>query len=189
MTTPIYPIVNLKPGELAQKQFIKRLLSLDPDYLQLRIKGGSEDDFLRNSELIFNCKESAGAGTVFVINDMADIADRCGARVLHVGQEDMKLLDKHKYPFLRFGLSTHSLSDIEKANELDLEYIGFGPVFASSTKSGHACEVFDLCNEAIRISRHHVVFIGGINKSNMSLLPNGRGIYYAVISAVSEFIE
>ncbi len=62
------------------------------------------------------------------------------------------------------GLSVEDLSQIPRANSLDVDYIGVSPVFATPTKTDTA-EPFGLSglSRAVRLSVHPVVAIGGVN--------------------------
>src|SRR5690606_38328199 len=83
---------------------------------------------------------------VLVIDDRADLALVAradappGLRVgLHVGQDDLpaRLARELVGPDVLLGLSTHDLAQVEAARELPVDYIGFGPLFATTTKARH----------------------------------------------------
>src|SRR5690606_7746501 len=59
--------------------------------LQLRLKDADDDDILRAAEaLIPLCHEHEAA---FILNDRADLAARCGADGVHIGQDDGPVAD------------------------------------------------------------------------------------------------
>ena len=87
-----------------------------------------------------------------------------------MGQEDLKkysisatreIVGKDKI----IGVSTHSLDQLDKANNDDVDYIAYGPVFATKAKDYFlgAGEI----KEAVAIAKKPLVFIGGINLSNL----------------------
>ncbi|MBA3051667.1 thiamine phosphate synthase, partial [bacterium] len=82
------------------------------------------------------------------------------------------------------GLSTHSLEQVEKANCLDVDYIGFGPIFPTLTKD-YSIGTKDI-PKALEISNKPVVFIGGINISNAEAILEMGAKNIAVIRAVAE---
>ena len=188
---PVYPIIDLAGDLQPDAVFLDRVLrALRPAFLQLRMKEGSDAAFVGSALLIRDRIRALGAGTRLVINDRADIAVRCGAPIVHVGEIDMSPgAVRRRYPDLRIGFSTHSLEDIEKANGLDLAYIGFGPVFDTATKRTGRPTVLSLAAEALRLSRHPVVFIGGITPDNIGLLPGSERAQAAVIGALPEFVN
>ena len=187
----VYPIIDLAGDRPADTVFVDSVLRvLRPRYIQLRMKEGSDAAVVANALLIRDRIRRAFMGTQLVINDRPDIAVRCGAPVVHVGDTDMTPdAVRRRYPDLRIGLSTHSLEDIETANRYDLAYIGFGPVFETLTKRTGRPTVFALAAEALRISRHPVVLIGGITPGNIDTLPQTDRAQAAVIGALSDLIR
>lgn len=188
---PLYPIIDVTGDRPVDDVLVDRVFRLlRPGYLQMRMKEGSDAAMAANAVAIRDRIRSGGLGTRLVINDRPDIAARCGASLVHLGDaDDDPAAVKRRYPDLRVGWSTHSLEDIEKANALDLAYIGFGPVFETATKRMERPTVLDLAAEALRISRHPVVFIGGITPANIALLPASDRAQAAVIGALDAFIE
>lgn len=75
--------------------------------------------------------------TRVIVNDRIDIASGCNAWGAHVGQEDLPL--DIARGILRgnqvLGVSTHDLSQIQRAVQGPADYIGCGPTFPSQTKS------------------------------------------------------
>jgi thiamine-phosphate pyrophosphorylase len=139
------------------------------DILQMREKTLPKQDKLTlGKKLSTLCKVNT---IVFIVNDDPDIAKAVDADGVHLGQED---LEKNPVERVReilgpnkiIGVSTHSLAQIEKANKLNIDYIGFGPIFTTKTKS-YSIGTKDI-NQALRVSRSPVVCIGGINTSNIS---------------------
>jgi thiamine-phosphate pyrophosphorylase len=123
------------------------------------------------------------------VNDSVEAAILSGADGVHLGQSDDVLYGlKRKRDGFTVGYSTHTLSEVVKANDLPVDYIGFGPVFKTGTKIQKYGEVFDIVNEAVKLSNHSVVFIGGINKRNIESLPCGDKIFYAMVSGLDEII-
>ncbi len=188
---PLYPIIDIAGDRPFDAAFVDRVIRvLRPSFLQLRMKEGSDDLFVANALFIRDRIRAVNTGTRLVINDRPDIAARCGAPLVHVGDTDMTPdTVRRRYPDLRVGLSTHSLEDIEKANGQDLAYIGFGPVFDTATKRTGRPTVLSVVAEALRLSRHPVVFIGGITPDNIGLLPASERAQAAVIGAVAEFVS
>lgn len=123
-----------------------------------------------------------------IINDRLDIALAVDADGLHIGQSDLpwqvarQLLGPDKI----LGLSVETQQQAEDANNLDIDYIGVSPVFATPTKTD-TFQPFGLegLKEACHISKFPAVAIGGINALNAaSIIEHGaQGI--AVVSAIS----
>lgn len=77
-----------------------------------------------------------GTGTLFCINDRADIAVACGADALHLGQEDMAIEDARKIvgDDIIIGLSSQTIEQAQEALSKNPDYIAFGPIFETSTR-------------------------------------------------------
>lgn len=123
-----------------------------------------------------------------IINNRADIALAVDADGLHIGQSDLpwqvarQLLGPDKI----IGLSVETLQQARAANELDIDYIGISPVFATPTKTDTAPPFgLDGVKAVCTVSRHPTVAIGGINSTNAAqIIANGaNGV--AVVSAIS----
>ncbi|AVQ29019.1 MULTISPECIES: thiamine phosphate synthase [Fusobacterium] len=74
---------------------------------------------------------------LFIVNDDVAIAMLVDADGVHVGQEDMKPADVRKLLGENkiIGLSTHSEEQGMAAyNDIDVDYIGVGPIFPTTTK-------------------------------------------------------
>lgn len=182
---PVYPILGGVPEDPDDILQILR-----PSFLQLRMKEATDEDVVSAAISLRDLIGRSGIGTRLVVNDRPDIAARCGAPVVHVGDEDMPPPQvRHRYPDLAVGWSAHTLDDIERANGYDLIYVAFGPVFPSGTKVTGRASVLALASEALRLSCHPVVFIGGITPGNIEQLPFRHDTQAAVIGAVPDFVE
>jgi thiamine-phosphate pyrophosphorylase len=126
----------------------------------------------------------------FIVNDRLDLALAIKADGVHVGQDDLPVDAVRTIAGKEFilGLSTHNLGQVRKANEEKLaDYIGFGPVFPTTTKENPdpVTGVEALC-EAVRISELPVVAIGGINEKNIDEVLKCRPAGVAVVRAAFE---
>jgi thiamine-phosphate pyrophosphorylase len=123
-----------------------------------------------------------------IINDRLDVALAVGAEGIHVGQEDMpyEIARKWMGPKAIIGLSVEEWEDVERAEGLDVDYLGVSPVFATPTKTDTKGPWGMEGLSRIRVfSRHPLVAIGGLNASNAeaAVLAGADGV--AVVSAIS----
>lgn len=109
-------------------------------------------------------------GATFIVNDFVDIALLVDADGVHVGQEDLpveavrRLLGPNKI----IGLSTHSATQAEKAQEVGADYIGVGPIFATQTKEDVCAAVgLEYLEYALANVSLPLVAIGGIKQHNI----------------------
>jgi thiamine-phosphate pyrophosphorylase len=108
--------------------------------------------------------------TKLVINDRPDIAMLVEADYLHLGQEDIlpeeaRFITNNKIPI---GLSTHNLIQLKQALKHNPAYVGFGPIFPTTTKEKPDPVVgTEMLKKALKIATIPVVAIGGIFPENI----------------------
>ena len=141
------------------------------DIIQMREKNLSYDRQKQlGKKLSTLCKSSS---IVFIANDDPGLAKEINADGVHLGQEDIQQWPIAKVteilgPGKIIGLSTHSLKEVKEANSLDINYIAFGPIFATKTKS-YCIGTKDIA-KALKLSKFPVVCIGGITETNIETI-------------------
>lgn len=158
--------------------------------VQLREKDCSMRDFVAlGRELVALLRP---LGVPLIINDRVDVALACDADGVHIGQSDMPFDIARRLlgPDRIIGLSVESMDDIVAANALDVDYVGVSPVFATSTKTDTARPFgLDGLREAVRLSVHPTVAIGGMNARTaadvMACGTDGIAVVSAIVSAES----
>ena len=155
------------------------------DTIQFRQKTGETIQMIRVAEQIQAlCKR---AGVTFIINDRVDVAIASRADGVHLGQDDFPIALARK--LLGEGaVIGGSAGNMEEARKCFLEgadYIGFGPVFPTSSKENAGpVSGLDLLKQVVEEIPLPIIAIGGINKDNTPLVRE-TGVYgIAVISAV-----
>ena len=115
------------------------------------------------------------------------VAIAVGDEVVHVGQSDMP------YAAARcllgddtvIGLSIDTTEQLLEAEQLDMDYLGIGPIFSTSTKADTSpewgCEGLRKLRSQ---SRHLLVAIGGVNQSNAADVMRAGADGVAVVSAI-----
>ena len=152
--------------------------------VQLREKELNEEAFLKEAfELHDLCKKY---NVPFFINDNVDIAIRCHAEGIHVGQDDMAAAQVRQRvgEGVMIGVSAHTVQEALDAVAHGADYLGVGAVFATHTKTDVSemprQTLLDICN-AVDVP---VVAIGGIHKENILQL-KGTGVDgVALVSAI-----
>ena len=153
--------------------------------VQLRAKGSETRGFL---ELATRMASALKRRSVpLIINDRVDIAMACGADGVHLGQDDMpldaarKLLGEVKI----IGVSVNTLKEAREAERLGADYVGLGPIYATTTKD---TDLPVLGPEGIRRMREKIdipiVAIGGINAGNAAAVMKAGAAGVAVVSAI-----
>ena len=122
-----------------------------------------------------------------IINDRIDVALAVGADGVHIGQADMpyavarKLMGK----LAIIGLSVETWEDVERAQDLDVDYLGVSPVFETPTKTDtKGSWGLEGLSKIKAYSRHPLVAIGGLNASNAADAVRAGADCIAVVSAI-----
>jgi thiamine-phosphate pyrophosphorylase len=130
---------------------------------------------------------AAGFGVRIIINDRCDLALLSGAAGVHLGQHDLPAAAARRILGRRalLGVSTHSPAQVRQANLMPVQYIGFGPIFATSSKPNHAPVVgLEALRQACRQSTMPVVAIGGIGPGQIREVLEAGAASVAVISSL-----
>lgn len=158
------------------------------DCVQLRGKNMADDRlFGLASGLVGICREH---DVLSIINDRVDIAVVAEADGVHLGQNDLPLAQARKLqrrPMV-FGVSTHSMEQLEAAIALYPGYVALGPAFPTATKAHEPCVGPKYIRAAIeRLAGQGVphVAIGGITLENLDEVLSWGVRAVAVCAAVT----
>ena len=127
------------------------------------------------------------AGIPLIINDRVDIALAAKADGVHIGQTDMPYEHARSLmgPKAVIGLSVETWEDVEKAQDLDVDYLGVSPVFSTPTKTDTKTPWGLGGLEKIKdYSCHPLVAIGGLDTSNAEKVIKAGADAIAVVSAI-----
>jgi thiamine-phosphate pyrophosphorylase len=154
------------------------------EIIQIRHKSHwTRADFHQAEAVKEQCKST---GTPLIINDRADMAALLESG-LHVGQDDLAPLDCRRVIGERttLGFSTHNACQLQSADHEPIDYVAFGPVFA--TQSKHRPDPL-VGLEALRatraLSHKPLVAIGGITQENAQQVFEAGADSVAVIAGL-----
>jgi thiamine-phosphate pyrophosphorylase len=153
--------------------------------IQLRMKTPDTGKFYEVAAVL--CPLVQKGGGVFIVNDRCDVAMAVGADGVHLGQEDLPLRDARTIlgPGVLIGISTHNLSQALEAEAGGADYIGFGPIFPTTSKENPDPVVGVPGLREVRAKvRVPIVAIGGINAKNIREVLASGADCAAVLSAV-----
>jgi len=154
-------------SSLSVEEIVRMVLDAGVRWIQYREKELSRREIYFQAERLR--KITAEYRAAFTINDHADIALAVGADGLHLGQDDLPLKEARMIMGLKtIGISTHDLGQAKAAEAGGADYIGYGPIYATTTKekaeSPRGLEGLREVSGAIEIP---VVAIGGIKLENI----------------------
>jgi thiamine-phosphate pyrophosphorylase len=155
--------------------------------VQLRAKHATDRETLAWAAAIRELTRAHGL--LFVVNDRVDLALAAEADGVHLGQED---LPPARVPaFVRerllIGRSTHTEAEVHTACGEPVDYLGFGPIFASASKATpHAARGLTALAKIVKLAAPRpVVAIGGIGAESARRVRAAGAAGVAVISAVA----
>ena len=155
-------------------------------YVQMREKGDpmTEDELL--TEALALKALCAEYGVPFVIDDDVEIAVKCGADGVHVGQSDMACVEARRAlgSAKVVGVSAQTVEQAVQAEKDGADYLGVGAVFPTGSKDDADDVSHDTVKAICEAVNIPVIAIGGISKNNVGQLA-GLGLDgVAVISAI-----
>ena len=141
-------------------------------YVQMREKGDpmTEDELLTEAlALKALCEEY---GVPFVIDDDVELAKKCGADGVHVGQSDMACVEARKALGERkvVGVSAQTVEQAVQAEQDGADYLGVGAVFPTGSKDDADDVSHDTVKAICEAVSIPVIAIGGISKDNVGQL-------------------
>lgn len=155
--------------------------------VQLRAKLASDQTVLAWAREIRALTRACGSR--FVVNDRFDIALLAEADAVHLGQSDLPpaALPQEARRRLAVGRSTHTRAQLLAACDEDVDYVAFGPVFGTRSKSSdYAARGTSAVVAAVSIvAPRPVVVIGGIHAVHLAGLRSAGAAGFAVISALA----
>ncbi|MCB9786943.1 MAG: thiamine phosphate synthase [Deltaproteobacteria bacterium] len=165
--------------------------------LQLRLKTWNDGARLRIQREV--AAALAGSDVTLVIDDRADLAAILAAEAppgvavgLHLGQRDLPPAAARAIvgPGPLMGWSTHDEAQLARASELPVDYLGYGPVYATFSKEGADPTVgIEGLRRAVARSRLPVVAIGGLDLQTAPLAMEAGAAAVAVIAALFDGLD
>ncbi|RYG74210.1 thiamine phosphate synthase [Lentibacillus lipolyticus] len=125
---------------------------------------------------------------LFFINDDIDLAKPLEVDGIHIGQDDRPLEEvRELFPDKIIGLSVSNQTEVDNSPIQLADYLGAGPIFATSTKVDAKQSVGP---EWIRTLKYQyptmpIVGIGGIHEQNAAAVIEAGADGVAVISAIT----
>jgi len=188
----LYAITPDQASPLQLLPLIDQALAGGIDALQFRVKRAPLADPERSAsalrDLALQVKLRCDAfGVPLIINDDLELACEIGARGVHLGRDDgdpaaaRQRLGKHRW----LGVSCYNDFDRAVAVSAWADHVGFGSLFASSTKPAAVRAPLSLFARA-RSHDLHAVGIGGINRDNAAQVMEAGAQAVAVIADLFE---
>jgi thiamine-phosphate pyrophosphorylase len=176
-------ITDRKYCDLPVYDMTSAVLDAGVTFIQYREKEKTRREIYEEALRLRGLTRSFGAA--LIINDYADIALAVDADGVHLGQDDLPLGEARKIMHGKIvGISTHDLEQARDAEAGGADYIGFGPIFHTTTKDAGAPMGVD----NIRLIKQNVgvplVAIGGIRPADVGPIFEAGADAVAVATAI-----
>lgn len=176
-------ITDRKYSDLPLYDMINIVLHAGVKCIQYREKDLSRREIYANAVTLRELTRLFDA--TLIINDHADIALAVGADGVHLGQDDLPLKEARKIMGGRIvGISTHNLDQAKEAELGGADYIGFGPVFHTTTKDAGTPKGTDNIRTIKEDVSIPVVAIGGISLDNIASVVEAGADAVALATAI-----
>jgi thiamine-phosphate pyrophosphorylase len=187
---PLYPILDVGILPLENRfAFLETLcgglLEAGVRLLQYRNKTGSDRAILDDAVCLRRAMPTGRC--LLVLNDRPDLAVIAGFDGVHVGQHDLSPAAARAVvgPQRMVGVSTHNALQLRAASQAPVDYIAFGPVFATTSKLDPDPVVgLDGIRMARTLTSLPLVAIGGITPGNCRQVQDAGADSVAAISSL-----
>lgn len=171
-------------GEKTLFQQTEEAIKGGATFVQIREKNLDEQEF---EEEAIRLKKLCGKYKIpFVINDNVQLAKKIDADGVHIGQDDMNLLEARKILGEQkiIGVSAQTVEEAVLAENQGADYLGVGAVFQTGSKDDAIEVPLETLKKICKAVKIPVVAIGGITKDNVSKLKDSGICGISVISAI-----
>ena len=171
-------------GEKTLVQQTEEAIKGGATFVQIREKNLAEEKFYEEAVQLKELCEKYKIP--FVVNDNVPLAKKINADGVHIGQDDMNVLEARKILGGQkiFGVSAQTVEEAVLAEKQGADYLGVGAVFPTGSKDDAVEVPLKTLKKICSAVKIPVVAIGGISKENVSEL-KGSGICgISVISAI-----
>jgi thiamine-phosphate pyrophosphorylase len=181
----LYFVTDIRPG---LEQLLAAAVAGGVDMVQLRDKSATDAELLAAAEVFRRTCDAYGA--LFWLNDRADLALRCDADGVHVGQDDMPPEEIRRVlpPDRLVGLSTHSPAQLDAAlASSSADELSVGPVWETPTKGGRPAAGLEYVRYAASHAGERPWFaIGGIDLGNVRDVIEAGASRIVVVRAIRD---
>ena len=154
------------------------------DAIQLREKTISDSEFITLASEVRDI--TTNSDTLLIINDRVHVAREVNADGVHLGQQDMSILEARDIigDEKIIGVSTHSVIQAKQAQKDGADYIAIGPIYPTKTKDYEPSVGIKIIREILGTVNIPFIAIGAITLENIDDVLKAGASRIAVCSAI-----
>jgi thiamine-phosphate pyrophosphorylase len=181
----LYVILDSKTAGLSHIETARHVIAGGAKVIQLRDKESTFEDLLEIGKALRAL--TSESDVTLIVNDNPYLAREINADGVHIGQDDFPadIVRDVIGPDKIVGLSTHTKQQAIAAMTLPVDYIGFGPIFRTSSKVSEWKAVGTASLEWVR--KHvslPITAVGGITEDTIGDVIGAGADNIAVIRAI-----
>ncbi len=181
----LYVLISSSIATRSVKETARLVIDGGADAIQLREKAISDREFISLAGEVRDI--TTKRGSLLIINDRVHVAREINADGVHLGQQDMSVLEARDIIGNEkiIGVSTHSIMQARQAQKDGADYIAIGPIYPTKTKGYEpsiGIEVIQkISGEEVNIP---IIAIGAITLENLDEVLKAGASRVAVCSAI-----
>ena len=154
------------------------------DAIQLREKTISDSEFILLAEEVRDI--TTRKGSLLIINDRVHVAREINADGVHLGQQDMSVIEARNIigDEKIIGVSTHNVIQARQAQKDGADYIAIGPIYPTRTKDHEPSVGIEIIREISGAVNIPFIAIGAITLDNLDEVLKAGASRIAVCSAI-----
>jgi thiamine-phosphate pyrophosphorylase len=183
---PLYPIVDPLDTPHAPLALAHAYLAGGATLLQLRMKAAPARVLYETALAVRAATRTAGA--LFIVNDRPDVAAAVDADGVHLGQDDVPVAVARTIlgPERWIGVSTHDVAEARTAIRDGADYLGVGPIYATTSKAAPVpARGLELLRSIRALTSRPLVAIGGITAETAAEVRAAGADAIAMIGALA----
>ena len=180
----LYVLISSSISTKSVKETARLVIDGGADAIQLREKSISDSEFISLAREIRDI--TTKRGSLLIINDRVHVAREINADGVHLGQQDMSVLEAREIIGNEkiIGVSTHSVTQAKQAQKDGADYIAIGPIYPTRTKSYEPSIGIEVIQEILRAVDIPIIAIGAITLDNLDEVLKAGASRVAACSAI-----
>ena len=180
----LYVLISSSIATESVKETARLVIDGGADAIQLREKTISDSNFISLAGEVRDI--TTKRGSLLIINDRVHVAREINADGVHLGQQDMSVLEARGIIGNEkiIGVSTHSIIQARQAQQDGADYIAIGPIYPTRTKDYEPSIGIEVIQEILGIVNIPIIAIGAITLENMDEVLKAGASRVAVCSAI-----